>query len=272
MTSATIPDLTVLSATRHEAENVAVLTKRIGAQAELLGMTWEILFVDDSDDMTPFAIAALARAGLPVRMLHRPAGKRPGGLSGALTLGFASTSAPLLAVIDADLQHPPELLGALVDPLLEGFADITIASRYVPGGSAEGLAGPFRHWVSKVSTNISRVLFGRVRRVRDPVSGFFALRRHVLDDVDLRPEGFKILMEILVRGRWQKVIEVPYHFAGRLEGTSKVTPRLGILFLRHVGRLWLECEAPGPLRSRGLRTEPHRSEVVLTETDPRWNT
>lgn len=271
MTADPPPRLAIISATRHEAGNVAELTARISRHLASEDIAWEILFVDDSDDETPHAIAALARSGAPVRMLHRPAGQRPGGLSGALTLGFASVEADLIAVIDADLQHLPELLQTMVRPLLDDAADLVIASRYAVGGSADGLAGPFRQWASRSSIVIGRALFPQVRPIRDPVSGFFAMRREVVEDVDLRPEGFKMLVEILVRGRCPRIVEIPYRFVGRESGASKVTLRLGLLYFRHVGRLWLECRTPGVIARLAPKNPAHRAGRVLTEQDPRWS-
>lgn len=256
-------DVSVVSATRHEAGNVGPLVARIEAALGPTGLTWELIFVDDSDDDTPDAILAVARAGYPIEMLHRPTPHRRGGLSGALTLGLRHVRSPLCVVIDADLQHPPELLPELIRPLQSGAAPLTIASRYVAGGSASGLAGPFRHSVSRAATCLVQILFAPVRRIKDPVSGYFALRTEILQSVELRPEGFKMLVEILVR-TGAPAVEVPYHFAGRVGGVSKVNLKLGLYFLRHVLRLWLETTAPWPLRGRGRPNPAHPEGVVLT--------
>lgn len=226
---------------------MARLVDRIGRHLDQHGWSWSILFVDDSDDETPRVIADLARAGRPVDLVHRPT-ERPGGLSGALTLGLTRATAPYCAVIDADLQHPPELLAALLRPLHDGNADVSIASRYVPGGSATGLDGAWRRTVSRGATRVAQRLFPTVGAVADPVSGYFALRRSILDGTDLRPEGFKMLVEILVRTRVTRVHEEPYHFAGRLFGSSKVTVGMGLAFGVHMWRLWSETQAPGALR------------------------
>ena len=261
----TIPELQIVSATRHEAGNVGPLTNQLTAAIDPLGITWELLFVDDSDDETPERISEIANGNPRVRMLHRRAEGRRGGLSSALNTGFISSRSPIILVIDADLQHPPEVVPALLAPILTEKADVSVGSRYVDGGSASGLAGPFRHWVSRAATMIVRTMFPRIRRVEDPVSGFFAFRASVIEGVELRPEGFKMLVELLVRGRSTNVVEVPFHFAGRSEGVSNVSPRLGLYFLRHVGRLWAETTGPSWVRRLSRPNPAHALTPMLNE-------
>ncbi|MDH3755054.1 MAG: glycosyltransferase, partial [Acidimicrobiia bacterium] len=256
----------IISATRHEATNVGVLVERLSTVLED-DLRWELLFVDDSDDETPAVIRGLVDDGHPVRMLHRPVGSRPGGLSGALTLALNNTTSPICVVIDADLQHPPELLPTLVDLVRDGEADVAIASRYVTGGSSAGLDGPVRQAVSRAAVLVVKLFFADLRAVRDPVSGFFALRREVVDATTLRPEGFKMLVEVLVRADWDEFAEVPYHFVGRTMGASKTSLKLGLYFLRHVLRLWLETTAPRWMSRMGKQNPAHAPGPVLTEAD-----
>jgi glycosyltransferase involved in cell wall biosynthesis len=228
--------ISVVVPTRNEAANVHLLLERIAAAVSPLGEPWEVVFVDDSDDETP---AEIEIAGLryPVRLCHRPPEHRSGGLSGAVLEGFEAASGEVLVVMDGDLQHPPETLPALIDPVSRGIADLVVASRYTGSGSTAGLDGPVRRVVSNWSRGVTRAVVARSQTVSDPLSGFFALRRSVVDGVELRPYGFKILLEIIARGRWSRLQEVPFVFADRMAGESKAGVSEGFRFLRHLTRL-----------------------------------
>lgn len=225
------PTLSIIVPTRNEQGNIAALARRVSLA--LATVSYEIIFVDDSDDATPDAIRQ-ARANDPrVRLLHRVPGEaRVGGLATAVVAGLQAAQGALLAVIDADLQHPPETLASLVAAAQD--ADIVVASRYIPGGSPGGLAGPVRLLVSRSTAALAGLSFRRVRACSDPMSGFFLVRREVIAGVDLRPQGFKILLEILVRGKWSMLAEVPYVFATREAEQSKASLRQGVEYLRHL--------------------------------------
>jgi dolichol-phosphate mannosyltransferase len=238
-----VDDVTVIVPTRHEAGNVAILAHTISA---LLGAYhWQVVFVDDSDDDTVDVLTGLAAEDPRFVVIHRPPGEREGGLSGAVLRGVAETSSRFVAVMDADLQHPPAVLIPLLAPLAAGSADIVVGTRYRDGGSPGGLAGPGRRAVSSGARTLVRAAFPSLRAVSDPLGGMFAFDRSVVAGVDLRPEGFKILLEILVRGRWGRVAEVPFEFAPRHEGASKAGFREGMRFLRHLGRLWADAPTVG---------------------------
>jgi hypothetical protein len=117
---------------------------------------------------------------------------------------------------------------------------------------------------------VVQAFFPRLRRVTDPASGYFAIRTNLFDAETLKPEGFKMLVELLVRANWQNHEEVPYHFEGRAFGASKATPKLGLYFLRHVWRLWVETEAPRPLSRFGRSNPAHPRGPVLTEASPEF--
>ena len=235
--------LSIVVPTRNEAANVAQLVSRISVALDDFEDDWEIVFVDDSDDSTPAVIASLAEAGRPVRIVHREPGERSGGLSGAVLEGFAASDAAVLVVMDADLQHPPELLPQLVAPILAEDADVVVATRYAGTGTAGGLDGVGRRVISSGSRRVVQLVLPRSRAATDPLGGFFALRRDVVDGVGLQPDGFKILLEILTRGRWRRLDEVPYDFAAREGGESKAGIREGVRFAGHLASL----VAPEPL-------------------------
>lgn len=226
--------------TYNEAPNVAELVRRVAAALDGAGdgvrTTAEIIFVDDSTDDTPEVVRLVAEeAPLPVRLIHRTV--RTGGLGGAVVEGLRAATADACLVMDGDLQHPPEKIPELVARFAEGDVDIVVASRYAGGGTAHGLADRTRVLVSKVSTAITKAMFPvRLRDVTDPMTGFFLVSRAAVDLDGLRPRGFKILLEMLVR-RPFRVAEVPFDFADRHAGESKASVRQGIHFLTQLAAL-----------------------------------
>ena len=228
-------ELTVLVPTRNEAGNVALLIDRISAS--LAGRDAEILIVDDSDDSTPYQVLrARQTSTTPVRLLHREPVERQGGLGGAVLAGLRKSHGEWVVVMDGDLQHPPETLGALLEAR-EG-SDLVVASRHVGTGSASGLSSAARVTASEAATLLARAFFPRrLRGTTDPMSGFFAVRRAAVDLDALRPDGFKVLVEILVRSGPLRVREVGYEFASRHSGTSKASLTEGLRLLRALLRM-----------------------------------
>ncbi|MBI5284183.1 MAG: glycosyltransferase family 2 protein [Chloroflexi bacterium] len=232
------PLLSVIVPTFNERDNVPALVERLSAALE--SIEYEIVFVDDSTDDTPQVIAGL-RSAAPIRLIHREADDRAGGLTTALVRGLREGTGRYVASIDADLQHPPEKLREMLDAARTSGADVVVASRYRAGGSARGLSGPARRAISIASKWLSKVLFyERLQHTSDPGSGFFLLRRGVIDGAALRPVGYKMLTEILVRGTWHRLVEVPYRFEARSGGQSKAGFRQGVQYLQHTARIFIE--------------------------------
>ncbi|HET9771476.1 MAG TPA: polyprenol monophosphomannose synthase [Acidimicrobiia bacterium] len=223
--------------TRNEAGNISELLVRLDRLPA--GVLGEVVFVDDSEDDTPAAIAYLAPSvDFPVAVVHREPGMRVGGLSGAVVEGFRRARGDWVAVMDADLQHPPEVLADLLATGEQGRADIVCATRNVDGGRA-GLNAA-RDLISRSFTACARRVFPRrLRGVSDPMSGFFLVRKAAIDPEVLRPTGFKILLEILVRTPGLRRAEVGYEFAARFAGDSKASLKEGVVYLRHLARLRL---------------------------------
>ena len=190
--------LSIIVPTRNEAGNIAPLVAQLSAATAAIPT--ELVFVDDSDDETEAAIeAARATTPLDIVLLHRPQGQRDGGLGGAVLAGLRSARGTHVCVMDGDLQHPPALVPQMLARLQSSGADLVVASRYWEEGAAAGLNRP-RTLVSRMSSDAARLLFpGQLRSVTDPMSGFFMVRKSVLNLDELRPNGFKILLEILVR-------------------------------------------------------------------------
>lgn len=233
------PELSVLVPTRNEAGNIEELLRRVATA--VAGIPTEIVFIDDSDDLTPEVIRAVARRGggaaCQVSLIHRQGARRAGGLAGAIVDGLRAARAPWACVLDADLQHPPEVIPMLLARAECDGADLVVASRHCGQGSADGL-GPVRLLVSAASSSAARVLFPwRLRGVTDPMSGFFLVRPGAIDLETLRPRGFKILLELLVRCHSLRRAEVGFTFADRHAGESKGSLREGLNYLRSLGEL-----------------------------------
>ncbi len=207
-------DLSLIVPTYNERENLPALLERIGAALTTLGIEGEVLLVDDgSPDGTAAAAESLAT---PFRLQVIQRGAKL-GLGTAVTTGFAHARGDVVAVLDADLSHPPEAIVDMYLAILAG-AELAIGSRKVEGGKTEGWT-PRRHLTSWGATVLARPL----SPVKDPMSGFFMVRREVLERAELRPRGYKVLLEILVRCRPEPVTEVPIHFVDRRAGASKLT-------------------------------------------------
>ena len=226
-------ELSLIIPTYNERASIRPLLAEL--EAALQGIDWDVLFVDDSTDGTDHLIDQLATADPRIRVLHRADNR--GGLSGAVVDGLARARGTYRCVLDADLQHPPARIRVMLAEAHRSDADVVIASRYMPGGSACGLDGPLRQLYSRGLKLLSQLLFPRrLAGVTDPLGGYFLLHRRILAGVELRPVGYKILLEILIRCPWRTAGEVPYRFQPRRHGDSKADLRQGLRFLRH---LWL---------------------------------
>jgi dolichol-phosphate mannosyltransferase len=219
--------------TLNEAGNIPVLLDRIRESLTSTRIGYEILVVDDdSQDGTANLVKEYAKQDARVRLFVRKGAR---GLAGAVIHGWKHSDADLLGVIDADLQHPPEVLPSLIAPVLNG-ADITIASRYASGNGVSEW-NKFRLFVSRAGTLATAPLQRKDLRVKDPLSGFFIVRRECIDGLELQPEGFKILLEILVKGRIRKAIEVPFEFGYRHAGKSKADFKVALQYFTLLGKL-----------------------------------
>jgi len=224
--------VSIVVPTYREAENLPALVGRIAAAMAPLARSYEIVVVDDdSRDGTDRVIADLVAASRPVRLITR-VGQR--GLSSAVLHGFGEARGQALVCMDADLSHPPEAIPRLLACLAEPGVDFALASRYVPGGSTDQRWGLLRWLNSKAAALLARPFV----KVRDPMSGFFALPQAVLSRAaDLSPVGYKIGLELMVKCGCRHIREVPIHFALRECGRSKLTLIEQVNYLRHIRRL-----------------------------------
>jgi dolichol-phosphate mannosyltransferase len=224
-------DISIIVPTFNEAANVAPLVAAVGAALD--GSDYEIVFADDSTDSTPDIIRKVGETDPRVRMHHRTRGR---GLATAVVEALPVARAEIIVVIDGDLQHPPDMIPALLAAASEGV-DMVVASRYMPGGWDSGLSGPHRRLASKATRLAAYLILPRSRLTTDPLSGFFVFRRAVVEAAALRPIGYKILLEILVRGRVGKVVDVPFGFEPRQAEQSKAGLREAFNYLRQLWRL-----------------------------------
>jgi dolichol-phosphate mannosyltransferase len=198
-----------------------------------LGLNYEIIVVDDnSSDRTPDIVRRCSLVDPRVRLLSRKGEK---GLAGAVIHGWSNSDAELLGVIDADLQHPPELLPGLLGAMADGH-DIAIASRYAGNDGVRGW-NPVRIAISRATTWATVPFQRKAIRVKDPMSGFFIVRREAIDGLSFETKGFKLLLEILVRAHIRSAREIPFHFGRRHAGKSKAGTRVAFHFLHLLGKL-----------------------------------
>jgi dolichol-phosphate mannosyltransferase len=218
-------DLTVIIPTFNEEQNVASIIEAVDEVLAKSGLHAEILVVDDnSTDRTIEIATRIAEEKENVRLIVR---MHDHGLSQSVVEGFEQARSDVCQVIDADFSHPPELIPRFYQAIVDG-ADIAIGSRYMKGGSIE--QWPLkRRIISLGATGFGRILFPEIT---DPVSGFFAVRKKVVSGAPLTPRGYKILMEVLGKGRWRTAVEIPFVFRDREEGESKLKPKTMVEYLK----------------------------------------
>jgi len=225
--------VSVVIPTYNERENLPLLIDRLFKA--LSSFDFEIIVVDDNspDGTWMVAESLMLKYGGRIRVLRR-CGKL--GLASAIIDGFKLSQGDIVAVMDADLQHPPEAITSLIKPIEAGDADLVVASRYVRDGGIEGWSF-WRVLVSRIATLISHIILPETRGIKDPMSGFFILRRNIINGLSFNPKGYKILLEVLVKARLLRVVEVPYVFRARRFGSSKLNFNEYVNFLVHVFRL-----------------------------------
>ena len=216
---ATVPDLSIVVPTLNERDNLEPLLSLV--RIALRDISWEVIFVDDdSRDGTAAHVRSMAQHDTRVRCLQR-IGRR--GLSTACIEGVLSSSAPYVAVMDADLQHDERLLPNMLDALRREPIDLVVGSRYAAGaGIGEGLSSS-RARFSRLAIRLAR--FVCKVEIADPMSGFFMFRREVFENAmyNLSGQGFKILLDLMVSSpRPLRIRELPYEFRNRRYGESKL--------------------------------------------------
>ncbi len=250
-----VPALSVVVPTYNERDRLEHLVDAACAVFHQHELPAELVIVDDNSPDGTGAIADGLANRYPLRVVHR-SGKL--GLGTAVMDGFRVASANVLGVMDADLSHPAVLLPAMLGVLLETSSDMVIGSRYIPGGGSSNWSA-----LRLLMSRFACMLAVPVTPVRDATSGFFLVRREAVEGVTIAAGGFKICLELLVRGRIRAVAEVPYVFVGRTAGESKMNLREATGYLKQLydlGRVRFAKDAPR--RPRYHRISPERLQDV----------
>jgi dolichol-phosphate mannosyltransferase len=229
--------LSIVLPTYNESQNIVRMLDSI-AETLPADTSAEIIVVDDNspDGTAEIAIGhannILNNSNLHIEVIRR---EKKLGLSSAILAGMQSATGDIILAMDGDFSHPPEVIPYIIEALQDSNCDIVVASRYVKGGSIVGW--PFkRKLVSKAATKIAQ--YGLGIETKDPVSGFFAFRRHIIEGLKFDAVGYKMLLEILVKAKGARVKEVPYTFTNRRTGTSKLGVRVMVDYITSVWRLY----------------------------------
>ncbi len=208
-----INEVSIIIPTYNEAENIALLIHRI----ETMGLDAQIVVVDDnSPDKTAEVAERLSKKYGNIVVVRRP-GKN--GIATAIRDGLLRSESKYVVVMDSDLQHPPEVIPKLLKELRKG-RDVAIASRYVRGGQSD-FSIP-RKAISKVATLLAHMNLQETEGIKDPMSGYFAFKRDIIEPEQIKSNGYKILLEVLVASGTKNISEVPYRFNKRKNGKSKL--------------------------------------------------
>lgn len=224
-------DITLVIPTYNESGNIPILVAKVFEIFNDNNLDGHVIVVDDDSPDQTWKVAEDLIETYPKLQVLRRQDKR--GLSSAVLDGFAMTNTDIIGVIDADLSHPPEKIPELVAPIINGEADFTLGSRYIDQGGIE-------NWPLKrqISSKIATLAVAGLTKVKDPMSGFFFLKKDLIKNVELSPKGFKIGLEILVRSNCKKVREIPILFRDREYGESKLSSNVILDYLFHVSKLY----------------------------------
>jgi dolichol-phosphate mannosyltransferase len=213
-TSQPVPPLSVIVPTYNERDRLPELVSHVFKAYAAAGLDGEMIVVDDNSPDGTGQLADELAAGRRIRVIHR-AGKL--GLGTAVVEGFNTSEAPIVGVLDADLSHPPSMLPRMLAIMRQHSADVVVGSRYIAGGGTRGW--PFGRLVM---SQLACLMAVGLTPVRDATSGLFLIRRQLANGVTISAGGFKICLELLVRGRPGSIVEIPYVFEGRTAGESKM--------------------------------------------------
>ena len=223
--------------TFNEGQNLALLVNRLTRLLDVvLPNEYELIIVDDNSPDYTWKQALTLSHQIPQLRVMRRCEER--GLSSAVIRGWQIARGGILGVMDADLQHPPEVLIQLLESMQAG-ADLAVGSRHVNGGGVSEWS-MVRRLLSRGAQTLGLLVLPQVvGRVSDPMSGYFMVRREAIAGPQLNPKGYKILLEVIGRGHINTITEVGYVFQERVEGASKVTWRQYVDYIHHLLRLRL---------------------------------
>lgn len=228
--------LSLIIPTYNEAKNIPLLIKQIYEVFKNNNLIGEIIIVDDdSPDKTWTIAESIAKKindeKIQIKVLRRKGEK---GLSSAVIDGISISKFDIIGIMDADLSHPPQKIIDLLKPIIEGEAEITIGSRYIKGGKIENW--PLKR---KLMSRIACLFALPITKIKDPMSGFIMFKKSVIDEVTLNPIGFKIGLEIIAKGKYNNIIEIPITFKDRKYGTSKLKACTVFNYFEQIIKLYL---------------------------------
>jgi dolichol-phosphate mannosyltransferase len=207
-------DLSIIIPTYNEKENIQNLLERIYNEFKKNNIHGEVIVVDDgSPDGTGEIVENLKKNYKTLQCIHR---QNKLGLSSAVLKGFSVSKSEILGVMDSDLSHPPEKINLMYQTIKKDNFDLVIGSRYIKEGKIVGW-NLYRKGLSKGVTLLARIF----TNVKDPMAGYFFIKKKCLEGVDLNSKGFKILLEILIKAKYNRVKEIPIIFINRTKGKSK---------------------------------------------------
>ena len=202
--------ISIILPTYNEKENIGYMVSEINKYVPNV----QIVIVDDNSPDGTGKIADVLAEKNNIRVVHRNKKK---GLGPAIAAGFMAAEGNIIGVMDADRSHPPEFLPKLIEPIISGDADFVIGSRKIKGGGVNNWP-LYRRIISWGAGIMAKPL----TNVKDPISGMFFMKKEVIDGISCRTRGYKICLELLVKGKSNKTIDVPYKFLDRSVGKSKL--------------------------------------------------
>lgn len=229
--------VSIIIPTYNESKNIIQILKSIGDYLPKNLLAEAIVVDDNSPDGTGKIVESYLnemkqKVGYTIDIIHR---KAKNGLSSAILNGIQHSSGETIVVMDSDFSHPPKIIPRLIEEIKKSRCDIAIASRYMTGGSIKGWTSK-RKLLSKTATKIAKTGLGVNQS--DPMSGFFAFRRKILEGIKLDAIGYKVLLEILVKTKDVKIKEIPYTFTNRTLGSSKLDSSTMLDYVRAVWKLY----------------------------------
>ena len=230
-------EVSIIIPTYNESENIVQVLKSIGEHIPKDIATEAIVVDDNSPDGTGKIVEdyindAQNKTGYTIGVIHR---KTKSGLSSAILDGIQHSTGETIVIMDSDFSHPPKIIPQLIEEIKTSKCDIVIASRFVPGGAINGWSTK-RKLISKTAKGIAKAGLGV--NESDPMSGFFAFRRKILEGIKFDAIGYKMLLEILVKTKGAKVKEIPYTFTDRTHGSSKLDSSTMLDYIKSVWRLY----------------------------------
>jgi dolichol-phosphate mannosyltransferase len=225
-------EVSVVIPTLRERANLEQLLPRLFEILRRAGIEAEVIVVDDDSRDGTDELCRQLGTRHSLRLITRQDAR---GLASAVLRGLQESTGEICVVMDADLSHPPEAVPDLVDSIRSPFCDVAIGSRYVKGGSVD----PDWSWFRRLNSKVATLLAKGLTNAADPLAGFFAIRRDTFSRAtELKPLGYKVLLELIVRCECRQIFEVPIAFRDRKLGTSKLSAGQIWLYLRHLARLY----------------------------------